>query len=447
LPVHAPVHAQQAPPAPPLEQPAAEAAEPAPLSEEVLDALVAPVALYPDPLLAQVLVAATYPLEIVKASRWVGENEALADDKRADAAEAEGWDPSVAVLAAGFPSVVKRMADDLDATEALGDAVLADTDAVLDAVQRQRARAAAVGNLENNAAQTVTVQGDTISIAPANPQVVYVPAYNPSTVYTQPAPSAPVVVEDPDADYDSGDLLLSGIIGFGAGLLVSEIFDDDDDWGGYWGAPAFGWGGGAIYPRPGRGGIYVDGDVNIDRSRDRVRADGREPWRAEPGRRDEARARVEQRGEPRREGARPETRERDAARDRIGARTEGGARVERPAAGGGAARPAPREAARPAGAGGSGFAGRQEGLSGARAAADRGAVSAARQAPAAANRAAAPRQAAPSRQIAPSRQTAFDRGGDRSGARASAASSRGARSAGGGGGGGGRAGGGGGRGR
>ncbi len=106
-------------------------------TEEELDDLVAPVALYPDALLAQVLVAATYPLDVVKAQRWAGENKDLAADKRADATEAEGWDPSIAVLAAGFPTVLERMAKEIDWTEQLGDAMIVQDGDVLDAVQRQ----------------------------------------------------------------------------------------------------------------------------------------------------------------------------------------------------------------------------------------------------------------------------------------------------------------------
>lgn len=151
-------------------------------SDDDLDGLVAPVALYPDPLLALVLVAATYPIDVVKADRWVEDNQEIADDARADAAQAEGWDPSVAVLAAGFPTVIDTMSADLEWTESLGDAVLVQSDDVMDAVQRQRARAAAVGNLETNPAQQVTVEGDTISIAPASPEVVYVPTYDAQTV-------------------------------------------------------------------------------------------------------------------------------------------------------------------------------------------------------------------------------------------------------------------------
>jgi hypothetical protein len=88
--------------------------EAATLTEDELDTLVAPIALYPDALLAQIFVAATYPLDVVKASRWTAANKDMPEGERSDAADAEGWDPSVAVLAAGFPDVVDRMADEID---------------------------------------------------------------------------------------------------------------------------------------------------------------------------------------------------------------------------------------------------------------------------------------------------------------------------------------------
>ena len=40
-----------------------------------LDALVSPIALYPDALLSEVLMASTYPLEVVEADRWAGDNK------------------------------------------------------------------------------------------------------------------------------------------------------------------------------------------------------------------------------------------------------------------------------------------------------------------------------------------------------------------------------------
>ncbi len=142
-----------------------------------------------------VLVAATYPLDVVKAGRFVSESADLDDKARATAAEAEPWDPSVQVLAGGFPSVVVMMADDLDWTEALGDVVIVQTDDVLDAVQRMRARAAAVGNLESNEAQVVEIDKGAVSIAPADPEIVYVPTYDPATAYFATTTAAPIVVD------------------------------------------------------------------------------------------------------------------------------------------------------------------------------------------------------------------------------------------------------------
>lgn len=256
-----PAVAQEAEPASAAIAPADEA-EDTLLTEAELDELVAPIALYPDSLLAQVLVAATYPLDVVKADRWVKASAEMPDAERSAKAEEQSWDPSIQVLAAGFPTVVTKMADNLDWTEAVGNALILQSDDVLDAIQRQRARAAAVGSLTSNEAQVVEVSDQYISIAPANPEVVYVPAYDPAIVYTQAPPGSAVIWDD--ADYYDGSLLATGIVAFGAGLLIHEIFDDNDDWGNYWrpGYPPVNWGNGAIYPRP---GIGIGGDVNIDR--------------------------------------------------------------------------------------------------------------------------------------------------------------------------------------
>ncbi len=242
------------------------------LAEEELDTLVAPVALYPDSLLTQVLVASTFPLDIIKADRFITAETDLSDKDRAAKAEEQDWDPSVQVLAGGFPTVVQKMATEIDWTEQLGDAMLAQTDDVLDAVQRQRARAAAVGNLETNEAQVVEQTEDSISIAPAEPDVVYVPQYDATTAYTMPF-TAPAVV---DTGISTSDVLTTGAIAFGSALLVNEIFDDDDDWDDYWDdGPNIDWDEGDFNARP---GINVDGDVNIDRERnvdrDRTTVDG-----------------------------------------------------------------------------------------------------------------------------------------------------------------------------
>ena len=250
--IAAPLAAQEATEPTPRARPAdfasAGLSDAATYGETDLDDLVAPVALYPDALLTQVLVAATYPLDVVKAARFVSESADLDDRARATAAEAEPWDPSVQVLSGGFPSVVVMMADDLDWTEALGDAVIVQTDDVLDAIQRMRAQAAAVGNLESNEAQVVEIDQGAVSIAPANPEIVYVPTYDPETAYFAASTTAPIIVDDGASD---GDLIMAGVIGFGAALIVDEIFDDDDDWNGYWG-PNYGhidWNEGDLYPQ------------------------------------------------------------------------------------------------------------------------------------------------------------------------------------------------------
>ena len=277
------------------------------LDDAQLDALVAPVALYPDALLTQVLVAATYPLDIVKADRFLADNPELTDKDRAAKTEAQDWDPSVQVLAAGFPTIVQKMAKEIDWTEDLGDAMLAQTDDLLAAVQRMRARAEAAGNLESNEAQVVeTGADDAITIAPADPDVVYVPSYDPTTAYEPATTTVPATVVT-DTGMTSGDLLTTGAIAFGSALLINEIFDDnDDDWDDYWrGPPPIDWDDDAI--RPGRGGISAGGDVNIDvdRERNRVRvgdrdgpiADRNSEWNPDPQRRDAARNKLAAKGD------------------------------------------------------------------------------------------------------------------------------------------------------
>ena len=286
----------------PAEELAALPAEEGLLAADALDDLVAPVALYPDSLLTQVLVAATFPLDVMKADRFLEETAGLPDQERADLVDLEEWDESVRVLATGFPDVLARMADDIDWTEELGDAMLAQTDDLLDAVQRMRAQAEAAGNLESNEAQTVEVEGDNISIAPADPQVVYVPAYDPQTVYTTPVTQPAVVYDDPGVSY--GSVLTTGAIAFGSALLIDEIFDDDDDWDDYWDNDLIDWDDDAIYP--GRN-VDIEGDVNINRGDVRI-GDGdveqrrEQRWEASRERRDEARQDIAERSDRRTEG-------------------------------------------------------------------------------------------------------------------------------------------------
>ncbi len=164
--------------------PAGQAAEPrnVEFSQAELDQMLAPVALYPDALLSQVLIAATYPLEVIQADRWVRSNKDLKTEDALKFAENKDWDPSVKALVA-FPDVLKRMSEDIDWTQRLGDAFLSNEEAVMDAVQRLRKRAYATGNLEK--AQHISVQRDdnNIIIEPAEERIVYVPVYDTRVVY------------------------------------------------------------------------------------------------------------------------------------------------------------------------------------------------------------------------------------------------------------------------
>lgn len=154
------------------------------LSKQQLDQMLAPIALYPDDLLSNVLMAATYPLDVVEAERW-RTDPANADLKGAalvDALKAKTWDPSIKALVQ-FPDVLKMMSDQLDWTQRLGDAFLAQQDDVMNEVQFLRQKADSSGHLRSNSQQTVTQQDGSYIIRPSDPDVVYVPVYEPSVVY------------------------------------------------------------------------------------------------------------------------------------------------------------------------------------------------------------------------------------------------------------------------
>ncbi len=154
---------------------AAGGAAPPPSTTE-MDYLVGPIALYPDDLVAIILPASTSPLQIVQADRYLDKRKA--DPKLPIDAN---WDDPVKSLL-NYPEVVKKMSNDLDWTSALGEAVVADQGAVLDGVQSFRRRAQAAGNLKSDSKQVVKAEQETIVIVPADPQVIYVPQYTPSTV-------------------------------------------------------------------------------------------------------------------------------------------------------------------------------------------------------------------------------------------------------------------------
>jgi hypothetical protein len=158
---------------------------PAAKTSQELEQMVAPIALYPDELVAQILAASTYPDQVVEADRWVNEHQDLKGKALADAVDPQPWDASVKALTA-FPSVLSNMDKNLSWTSSLGEAYVNQQQDVMDAVQRMRQRAKNVGNLKSNAQENVTENDGDIAIEPANPEVVYVPTYDPWLVYGSP---------------------------------------------------------------------------------------------------------------------------------------------------------------------------------------------------------------------------------------------------------------------
>jgi len=141
--------------------------------------------LYPDALVAQILAAATYPDQIVEADRWLQQHSDLKGAQLGQEVDKQPWDPSVKALTE-FPSVLANMDKNLSWTSSLGDAYVNQEQDVMNAVQVMRDRAEKAGNLKSTAQETVTQQGQTIAIEPADPEVVYVPEYDPWLAYGEP---------------------------------------------------------------------------------------------------------------------------------------------------------------------------------------------------------------------------------------------------------------------
>lgn len=151
-------------------------------SRAELDRLLAPVALYPDTVLSHVLIASTYPLEVVQAARWSRRHPGLRGEEAVDAVEHKDWDASVKALVA-FPELLERMGEDLEWTQDLGEAFLAQEGEVMDSVQGLRRRAYEAGNLESMEHVRVLREREVIYIEPALSHVVYVPYYDTRVVY------------------------------------------------------------------------------------------------------------------------------------------------------------------------------------------------------------------------------------------------------------------------
>ncbi|HEX3663373.1 MAG TPA: DUF3300 domain-containing protein [Acidobacteriaceae bacterium] len=263
------------------------------LSPDQLEQLIAPIALDPDTLIAQILAAATWPQQIIEADPWRQAQGDAPPEAIAAGANAQDWDPSVKALTA-FPQVLQQMDQNLQWTTELGNAYYNEPDAVLGTVQTLRERAQAAGTLENSPQETVSDNDGYIQLAPPNPNVVYVPAYDPWTAYGQPiAPwpgfsllSAVGNVLGPALQYGVGSVLSAftpfGWLGWGLNWLMGGLFFHGSgwaphnaalmDWGLPYGGPRWNWreGGGRgwdrgygrgydrEYGRGGYGGGYRD---------------------------------------------------------------------------------------------------------------------------------------------------------------------------------------------
>lgn len=226
---------QEAPPLPPGGQS---------LAPDQLDDLVAPIALYPDPLLSQILVASTYPLELVQAWQWLQRNPGLTGAALTQAAQEQNWDPSIQALVV-FPDLVQRLNQDITWTTNLGNAFLGQQPDVMNAVQRMRLKAEQAGKLSSTSQQRVTTTNDSgqpvIDIEPANPQVIYLPNYDPAYFWGPP-------LYYPYANWFYPPFVGGAYWGFGRGISMGFYF------GGGWG----GWGGWGWRPGWGNHSVIVN---------------------------------------------------------------------------------------------------------------------------------------------------------------------------------------------
>lgn len=227
------------------------ASAPAPNQPQLtVDDLVAPIALYPDQLLAQILTASTDPQQVLDGGNWLLQNQDLKGDALIKAANKAGFGPSMQYLMA-FPQVVDNMCQEMDWTAQLGQAFSSDQKAVMDAIQRKRTQAQQMGNL--NSSPQLKVEGKAaetgqryIEIRPSDPKVVYVPQYNPVTIYNTPAPAstppattASASVSTEKSGVSSGTAVAIGLLSFGVGMAVGSTFNNNR----YYPYPAWGYGG------------------------------------------------------------------------------------------------------------------------------------------------------------------------------------------------------------
>jgi hypothetical protein len=290
-----------APPAATAPAPAPAAPAPAaytPPSAEQLYQLVAPVALYPDKLVAQVLAGSTYPDQITAAHGWLAQNAGLKGGPLADAANQQPWDPSVKSLTA-FRPVLDQMAGNIAWTEALGQAYYNDPADVMNAIQVMRQRASAAGRLKNNdklrIASAATPRNYTpapdmqpvyagpavveappqlITIEPVQPDVVYVPSYDPQRIYGEPVPVYPGYAYAPPVEaapgYSRGQMAAAGAFTFGLGVVVGAALERHDwgwrSWDMNWGTPRYRDRDRAVQPAFARPAVVYNNSTYISRS-------------------------------------------------------------------------------------------------------------------------------------------------------------------------------------
>lgn len=268
------------PPATESAQPVATPVAYVPPSAETLYQMVAPIALYPDKLVAQVLAASTYPDQVGAAEVWMGQNPGLKPEELQNAVNSQDWDPSVKSLAQ-FPNVLAQLSSNIPWTTALGKAYYNDPADVMNAIQVMRQRAYKAGTLKDSSRLKVAVAtadappplpqpapqavGEPLSsmlpvpvidapsqfieIAPAQPDTVYVPQYDPGVVYGEPVPVyggyRAIVAPQPVYVGSSAAPVVAGLIGFGAGVILAESVDRRpwgwNSWGMRWGEPGYRW--------------------------------------------------------------------------------------------------------------------------------------------------------------------------------------------------------------
>src|SRR5215469_10691479 len=203
--------------------------QPVPTGDE-LKQLVAPFALFPDALVAQICAASTDPQQILDAHEWLEHNKHLHGQALTDAAQRNGFDPAFVSLV-NFPTVLDMMAANIDNYAALGDAFKANQQSVMSAIQTLRQDAYSRGVLDSNEYQTVSVHHDgnvqVVVVQPTNPQVVYVPVYQPYQVWYS-GPS-------------TADVVAASMVSFGAGIAMGAWLNSGEQWG--WGGWGWGWGG------------------------------------------------------------------------------------------------------------------------------------------------------------------------------------------------------------